>query len=262
MDLDPTQKYMVTNSRETESTPAKSGEVGSPAPAAADVQVDGEKTDAEPGYVVRVMKRDSGDIMLVSRARSYVYLPMNTDGYLEMLRGNGAQWMLNMKYFTGGTHTVARVDTPCVPNLNFLSAREFLVTGCTTGGDVKLLGMTIEGKRLWEDQTAGASVWPMLVVAPDGSRLARETLAVTHPVNAYSPLDRDDIKGQLVRVLDAADGKVALEAAASPPLDAGGNVAISSGGKRVAILNGGAIQVFDLPPPPALPDSKAEAAAH
>jgi hypothetical protein len=59
----------------------------------------------------------------------------------------------------------------------------------------------------------------------------------------------------LVRVFNAANGKVALEAPASPALDSGGNVAISPSGKRVAILNAGAIQVFDLPAAPPLPDS-------
>jgi len=54
----------------------------------------------------------------------------------------------------------------------------------------------------------------------------------------------------LVRIFDAANGKVALETAASPALDAGGNVAISPSGRRVAVLNAGAIEVFDLPPPP------------
>jgi hypothetical protein len=55
-----------------------------------------------------------------------------------------------------------------------------------------------------------------------------------------------------VRVFDAASGNVALEAPASPPLDGGGNVAISPSGRRVAVLNAGAIQVFDLPAPPPL----------
>ncbi|MFZ1086336.1 MAG: hypothetical protein WAN35_15340 [Terracidiphilus sp.] len=47
-----------------------------------------------------------------------------------------------------------------------------------------------------------------------------------------------------------ADGKVVLETAASPILDAGGNMAISPSGWRVAELSAGAIQLFDLPPPP------------
>jgi hypothetical protein len=92
-------------------------------------------------------------------------------------------------------------------------------------------------------------------MSPDGARLAREALAVSHPVTAYSPLAQEDIKGQLVEVLDAADGKVALESSATPVLDGGGTVAISPSGRRVAVLNGGAIQIFELPPPPPLPAS-------
>jgi hypothetical protein len=105
-------------------------------------------------------------------------------------------------------------------------------------------------------------VWPLLIKSPDGSRVARETLAVSHAVNAYSPLDPDEIKGQLVRVFDAANGKEALAAPATPALDAGGNVAISPSGRRVAVLNAGAIQVFELPPPVQLPDSAAVLAGH
>jgi hypothetical protein len=111
------------------------------------------------------------------------------------------------------------------------------------------------GRRLWEDLTSSAGIWPLIVRSPDGSRLAQETLAVTHEVDAYSPLAAGDVKGQLVRVFDAASGKVALETPANPALDAGGNVAISPSGRRVAVLNAGAIQVFDLPAPPPLADS-------
>jgi hypothetical protein len=97
-------------------------------------------------------------------------------------------------------------------------------------------------------------------MAPDGSRLARETLVVNHEINAYSPLDSEDIKGQLLQVFNAADGAVVLETTASPPLDAGGNVAISPSGRRVAVINAGAIQVFELPEPPQIPiDPKAPA---
>jgi hypothetical protein len=91
-------------------------------------------------------------------------------------------------------------------------------------------------------------------MAPDGSRLARETLAADHPISASSPLYSEEIKGQLVEILDAANGQVALEAPANPALDVGGNVAISPSGRRVAVLNAGAIQVFELPAPPPAPE--------
>ena len=96
------------------------------------------------------------------------------------------------------------------------------------------------------------------VRSPDGLRLAREALSISRSVRGGATLSQDDIKGQQVEVLDVADGRVVLEAAASPILDAGGNVAISPSGRRVAVLNSGAIQVFELPEPRPL----SEPAAH
>jgi DNA-binding beta-propeller fold protein YncE len=142
--------------------------------------------------------------------------------------------------------------------VDFLSTREVLVTSCSATGDGRLSALATNGRHLWEDWTTDRTVWPLLVMGPDGSRLAREALVVGRAVNARSALDRDEIKGQLVQILDAADGKVALETSASPVLDAGGNVAISPTGRRVAVLNAGAIQVFELPAPPPLPDSASQ----
>jgi hypothetical protein len=193
--------------------------------------------------------------------RSTVHLPINADGYLERLRGNGQTWLLNLTYFAGGSRVLGRVESSCSPLFDFVSQNEFLVTGCTAWGGSRLVALTTDGRRLWEEVASSPDVWPITTMSPDGSRLAFETLEVSRPVNAYSPLDSDDVKGQLVRIINAADGNVALEAAASPPLDAGGNVAFSPGGQRAAILTNGAIQVFDLPPAPALPGPPTAAAA-
>jgi hypothetical protein len=163
--------------------------------------------------------------------------------------------MLNLNYFNGGSNILGRVESSCSPLFDFLSQREVLVTTCTPRGTEKLVAMTTDGRELWNAQTSDEAIWPLVVRSPDGSRLAREALAITHPISARSTLSQDDIKGQLVEVINAVDGRVVLEAAASPILDAGGNVAISPSGSRVAILNGGAIQVFELPAPTRLPDS-------
>jgi len=237
LDMDPAQKFLVTNSRE----PAASGSKES----------DGQKL-ADTDLAVRVLRRDSGQVVLVSRAPSTVHLPINSNGYLGSLRESGDAWMLDLNYFSGGSNVLGRIDSTCSPLFDFLSEREVLVTTCTDTGAGKLVAMTTDGRRLWEAQTSDESMWPLVVRSPDGSRLVREALAITHPVSARSPVSQDDIKGQLVEVLDAANGKVALQASASPVLDAGGNVAISPSGRRVAVLNAGAIQVFELPPPPPL----------
>jgi hypothetical protein len=257
LEVDPTGQFLVTNSREPAAAEQKPGDVPSPDPAKAVVTV-GEQTaalqsgPAQTDLVVRILRRASGQVMLVSRARSTVHLPINAEGYLESLRGNGQQWLLNLNYFTGGSAILGRVESACPPAFEFVSEREVLVTGCAAGGGRKLVAMDTGGRRLWENSTSSAAIWPLIVKSSDGSRLAQETLAVTRDVDARAPFDAEDVKGQLVRVFDAASGNVALEAPASPPLDGGGNVAISPSGRRVAVLNAGAIQVFDLPAPPPL----------
>ena len=260
LELDPTEQFLVTNSREPKAAAGKAGEVGSPDSAQASIVVDGQKptTESDPDqtdFVLRILSRASGKVMLVSRLRTTVHLPINTDGYLESLRGNGQEWMLNLDSFTGGSTVLGHVDSACSPVFDFVSQREALVTACDDEGGSELVAMSTDGRRLWEISTAATEARPLLVRAPDGSRLAQETLVITHAINAYSPLDGEDVKGQLVRVFDAANGKVALEAQASPVLDAGGNVAISPSGRRVAVIGAGVIQVFDLPEAPRLPDA-------
>ena len=258
LELDPAQKFIVTNSREPVAERQKPGLVPSPSTASARVTSDEDSDAAEGGHpemVVRILRRESGEVMLVSRARSTVHLPINSIGYLENLRGRGTQWVLNLSYFTGGTKMLASVDSACEPDDNFVSEQEILVTGCGPGGETKLMAMSTEGRTLWVSQAPSTEIWPQLTVAPNGSRLAWATLDVNHAVNSYAPIGAEDVKEQSVTVFDAASGDIALVTPLAPILDVGGNVAISPSGRRVAVINAGAIQVFELPPPPPLPVS-------
>jgi hypothetical protein len=282
VELDPTQQFLVTNSREPLAAVAKpvvpagessstgpisgqlsgpvtspvSSPVSSPATAQATVTTDQDDTTAEEGrpeLVVRILRRESGEVMLVSRVRAAVHLPLNATGYLENLRSRSTEWVLNLSYFTGGARMLGSVETACDPDDEFLSQDEILITGCAPDGASKLVAMTTEGKTLWIAQAPPTQLWPRSTVAANGSRLAWTTLDASHPVSMFAPMGTEDVKEQSVTVFDAATGDVAFVSPLSPMLDAGGNVAVSPSGRRVALLNAGAIQVFDLPPPPALP---------
>lgn len=276
LELDPTEQYLVSNSFEPVSTQIKPGQVGSPATASATVTQDSQSSASNPNgspsddaggdsssennpespdRVVRILRLSSGKVMLVSRVRSTVHLPINAEGYLESLRGRGEEWVLNLHYFTGGSRILGSVNSTCAPTDEFISQQEVLVTGCTGSGSHKLIAITTDGKILWDNLNPETSIWPLLAYSPNGLRVTQETLVVTHPVSAYAPLSSDEIKGQLVRVLDAATGDMVFESPASPMFDAGGNAAISPSGRRVAVLNAGTIQVFELPAPPALSDA-------
>jgi hypothetical protein len=291
LEMDPSQQFLVTNSREPEASQERSaegkisvdqpsskapslylsqekspaGEAPSPgtASAATDTAVsDASKPPEQTDLVVRILRRESGKVMLVSRAHDAVHLPINSDGYLDSSRGNGQQWLLNLNYFSGGSTALGRVDSSCDPSLDFISQREVLAMACAGDSESKMVAIDPHGRHLWEDLLSSWSVNPLVRMAPDGSRLALETLAVTHAVNGNEPIVQEDVKGQLIRVIDAADGKVVFEAMASPPLDAGGNVAISPSGRRVALITDGTIQVFDLPAPAALPDTDGNQTGH
>lgn len=256
LDMDPAQRYLVTNSFEPAGKPSKAGQVASPSTAAATATTDEESpatNEDSPDLVVRILRRDTADVMLVSRVRSAVHLPINSQGYLENLRGRATQWVLNLSYFTGGSRMLGNVESSCSPTDDFLSENEILVTGCGPMGESKLVAMATSGRSLWGTLAPPTEIWPQTSVAANGLRLAWETLDVNRAVNSYAPLGAEDIKEQSVTVFDTANGDIAMVSPVSPILDAGGNVAVSPSGRRVAILDAGAIQVFELPSPPQLP---------
>jgi hypothetical protein len=271
LEFDPAQQFMVTNSREPAAAPSKPAATnslnlvpspGSPTTASASVTTDDDadaQAQAPPEFVVRILHRDTGQVMLVSRVRSAIHLPINSTGYVENLRSQAAKWIVNFNYFSGGSKMLGSVDSACMPSDNFVSQNELFIAGCNSTGDGKLMAMTTDGKMLWAAQAPSTEVWPQLTVAPNGSRLAWATLDISHSVDAFAPMDSVDVKEQSVTVFNAANGDIVLVTPLSPILDSGGNVAISPSGRRVAILYDGAIQVFDLPAPPPLPAPTASA---
>lgn len=240
LEMDPDQKFLVTNSREAATRSPGNTE-------------DDPNTESGSLIAVRVLRRDTGEVMLVSHSKSIAHLPINSEGYLEVTRALSDRWLLKLNYLSGGGRILGQVESACAPAYDFLSQRELLLTTCTMDGAGLLTAITTDSKRLWEAVTSDATIWPLVIKSSGGLRMAREALSVTHPVTSNTMLSPDEIKGQFVEVMDAADGKLVLEAAASPILDGGGNVAISPSGRRLAVLSGGAIQLFNLPPPLPLP---------
>lgn len=231
VDLDPSEKYIVTNSEE----PTKSRDA-----------------DAQPNKVVRVLRRDSGEVVLVNRVLNVEQVPINSTGYLENLRDRSPMWKLNLHAFSGGSRVLGSVASGCDPEERFLSESEILIEGCNDVGAQRLVAMTTDGRTLWIAQAPENQVWPQLTVAANGLRFAWTTLDTSKTMNNVTPLSSETVKEQSVTVFDAATGDIPLVSPLSPILDVGGNVAISPSGRRVALINDGAIQVFDLPAAPGL----------
>lgn len=260
IELDPSQQFLVTNSDEPVEAAAKQEPSGGPQAASATDSAEADEnaeSERTPELVLRVLRRDTGKAVLVSRINSAVHPPINAEGYLENLRGQGSGWMLELNDFTGGNRILGGVESTCDPNDHFVAASVLLIEGCGQEGATKLVAMTTAGRTLWITQAPSTEVWPQLAVAANGSRLAWTTLDSGHAVNPFAPLSAEDVKEQSVTIFDAATGAIPLVSPLSPIFDAGGNVAISPASRRVALLNAGAIQVFELPPAPSVPAASA-----
>jgi hypothetical protein len=251
MQMDPAQQFLVTDSEEPKAVEARPGDVPSPATAEASISTDGQRAEGDPQIVLRILRRDSGQVMLVSRVRTAVHLPINSTAYLETLRASeGRDWLVDQNFFTGGVRMIGKLESTCDPPIELLSSDVALANACAPQGGRKLVAMSMDGRKLWEASSPSTQVWPLLIASPDGSHLARETLTLDQPVDNFAnTIGAESIKGQLVEVFETARGSLALKAPASPVLDGGGNVAISPSGKRVAVLNAGSIEVYELAAP-------------
>jgi hypothetical protein len=256
--MDPKQQVIITNSLEPanasqKADESKPGGLGAPVIEQADSTKDGQKPEEQEVLVARTQKLESGEVMRETRVpwtNQTSDWPMNSEGYLEDSQAGANQWVLKLSGFSGEDRVLTRIDSSCPPRYNFVSEADLLLLTCDPVSGWKLRAMSTRGDSLWETRTAMNAMMPSLVAAPDGSRIARETLLLKRSVDKYKRMiSAQDLEGQIVKVFDAANGKIVLESPLTPILDGGGNVAISPSGQRVAILNAGAIQVFQLPAP-------------
>jgi hypothetical protein len=281
--FDPGQHLLITDTTEPPAPqpaggtaaagPAAQQEAGNPSTAAARMVVrggqdaDGEAPEAQ--RLVRILRMDTRQVMLFSHAAGNVHLPVDGDGYYDTLRSGDSRWLVAFEFFKGAATPIGMVDSVCDPNLDAMAPGIVLVSACLPNGARHLTaldrGRIRDGDkdhtRLWDVTLPPTKVWPQWASSGDGLRFARSTLEVSHPIGLYSPLNDSDVRGQSVQVYDLATGAVQLTVPVSPVLDGGGNFALSPSGRRLAILNDGAIQVFDLPPVPAIPTAPPAAPA-
>jgi hypothetical protein len=252
LEMDPGQKYLLASTLGAATTAEIKADAGTIRSA------DPSKPALESDVVVRLLELKSGQTVQIKRQRAAAQTPFNAQGYLEISHEKLDQWALNLDLFGGETKKVGNVESTCLPSSFFLSEREILVAGCDPDHRWKLTAATTDWRQMWEFPLPNSVIPPLFEVASNGSRFVRETIALKQTPQADSEtLWVKDVRGQVVRVFDAADGKLVLEQPLNPVLDAGGNVAISPSGKRVAILNGKTIEVFDLPEPTPLPNDVA-----
>ena len=201
---------------------------------------------------VRMVRLDELQLKLNARADHAGYLPATPDGFLSQEQPKPDHWNIRFHPFekpepTGGD-MVAQIESTCAPDERVLSDQSVLVMSCPPRRmDRFVAAYTLKGQKLWDGRWQSSFAWPSFGMARTGASVAISWLAVGHPVNASDAFDDIDVQAQVLSVLDSRTGGLRLALPIDPIMSAGGNFALSPDGNRLAVLNHGAIEVYDLP---------------
>ena len=178
-----------------------------------------------------------------SEASHVVGISSNARGMLTVSNDGRSRWGFDYKGFAGGSRDLAGLESSCTPQPIFISESEFLAFGCRGGDELNEMGgFDLLGNALWL-ATVETPVWAMFESALRGGRFAYRTTA--------GPIVVDDSDSssrvQIVHVYSNGSGEEILRAACSPVQRMGQNFALSTDGRKLAVLHNGAIEVFTLP---------------
>lgn len=146
---------------------------------------------------------------------------------------------------------VAQFESACDPSAKVLNEQSVLILSCRPGHDDRFVAAySLDRRKLWDGRWQSNFTWPAFRVAQNGTSVAISWLAVNHAVSASAAINDEDVQNQVLSVLDSRTGGLRLALLLKPIVSAGGNFALSADGNRLAVLNKGAIEIYDLPPPP------------
>lgn len=259
LEFSPNRKLMLLEIAKAASRDAKPAQNG-PSLLGSGSSADGMQAPSQSHTELILVKPDDKTVVARSEATHVVDVPLTDDGFIESLEGKEPnQWVLQKSYFTGKPKEFGMVRSTCAPSLQALSETVVLTIHCSanrTLGDHVVTAVSSEKGTLWKDIWSDKYIWPEFDYSIDGSRFAYESLALDHPIGTLDTPGQQDVKAEPVGVFDTETGKLELVEDASPMLSGGHNFALSADGMRFAILRGGAIEVYDLPPVPAPADKR------
>ncbi|MDQ1450680.1 MAG: hypothetical protein QOK38_546 [Acidobacteriaceae bacterium] len=247
VEISPDGKVLVVESELEKHTPeeherlAKKAALSGSKPPSEDVQI-------------RMMRLDQPKLMLSAHADVAGDLPATIDGFFTQERLKVGVWNIRFHPYekpepTGGD-VVAQIDSACEPSEKVLNQQSVLVLSCRPGHDDRFVAAySLKSQKLWDGRWQSNFTWPAFRMAQDGASVAISWLALSHAVSARDPINDDEVQNLVLSVLDSRTGSLRIALLLKPIVSAGGNFALSSDGNRLAVLNRGAIEVYDLPAP-------------
>jgi VWFA-related protein len=235
----PDGKQIVVERRRNEADPSK-----------AKIQVNPLKR------YVQIEFLDSQDLSVqrVITSEGEVNLEALSTGFTDVIHGlNGKLWLVRFGPSGSQRENITRVRSRCVPDVIFSSSNTLLVGRCAiNSSDYSVSSFTVTGHFLWRQHWSQHRYAPKIQRSEDGSRFAvssitRVTDSTSLGESGEGEDDVDRTLQQRIQVLDTASGNEVLSLTVVPAALRAQNVALSPDGRTLALLRGGALEVYSLP---------------
>jgi VWFA-related protein len=213
---------------------------------------------AKPKVVIEFLDEETLAVQRVIKSEGAVNLEAMSSGFSDVIHNmSGKVWLVRFGPTSAQREYVTRVRTHCVPDVMFSSGNTLLVGRCAmNGSDYSVSSFTLTGHFLWRQHWAQRRYAPKLQRSEDGSRFVVSSISrvITADVPA-SPLigtvdseeDLDQHLRQNIEVLDTATGSQAISLTVAPAELTAQNLALSTDGKHLAVLQGTVLALYELP---------------
>jgi hypothetical protein len=184
------------------------------------------------------------------QANEAMLLPVDAEGYLWAQQTDSSVWRMSFEEFGGKEIGLGEINSTCQPRLQMLDRSEFLAMSCHGGDDhIQMASYGLDGKETWEENVGDFGP-PTFAFAPESSRFAvshvtEESLPPTSTMTAAGPTA---VAHQEVRVYQDASGDLLLRTECTPVIKTAENFDLSSDGTLAAVVRGGEILLYKLPP--------------
>ena len=255
---------LVLHRRDQQPDPDKQATQETPDPAPVEINLvrlvhrPSELTSSAPERIYAIK---AGKVL----AKTAVYLPLTTEGFLETKGATKDGVLFDFLTFTGKQIELGDFATSCTPKPSFVSPSEFVAFGCRGSDDsLDMAGFNLRGDLIWQMNFSDIHAYPSIVAAIPAGRFAlSRTLTISAIFGSETP-SMSQFTGQEVRVVQMYNGKQLLRVMTSPIQRAGQNFAISPDGMALAVIHDNAavknadsisealhdpaIEIYNLPP--------------
>ena len=214
------------------------------------------KSKSKKASRVRVEFRNTQSLAVERTIKSEkeIHVEATSSGFASVISGlSGRVWLVRFGPSEQQRENIARVRTRRrAPDILYLSGNALMIgRDSASHPGYSVSAFTVTGNRLWRQHWDEHRYSLLVERSEDGSRFAISTLRPVDkkPAPAPDSAPDEDVEGleQTIQIFNTASGDPVLSVDASPVVLSGQNFSLSPDGRRLAVLHGAAVDLYDLP---------------